>query len=180
MGQLLKRIKKDRSLRLDAHPGMYSCAVRYTALGNENTRWAQFGDISETGMKLISAKPHETEVGAIVDVNFSLVGGAREVTRKARVVRQGNEFVLGLQFVQNSEDFKYVFWQHASFVNRLSWAWPLERSQKWFAEHKIGLRIAVTAMTFFVFTASVIYLFSDEHAGRIRSWGDANHFNQAK
>ncbi len=172
MGHFLKRARQDRSLRLGAHPGLYSCAVRYIALGeNERTRWAQFGDISETGMKLISAKPHQTEIGSIVDVNFSLVGGSREVTRKARVVRQANEFVLGLQFLHNTEDFKYVFWQHARFVNRLPWAWPLARAQKWFAEHKIGLRIAVTAMTFFIFTASVIYIFSDEHAGVKHGWG---------
>ena len=158
-------------MRLGAHPGLYSCSVRYTAVGeNHNPRWAQFGDISETGMKLISAKPHQTEVGTIVDVNFALVGGAREVTRKARVVRHDNEFVLGLQFLQTSEDFKYIFWQHARFIQRLPWAWPLKRSQKWLTEHKIGLRIAVTAITFFILTASVVYVFSDEQ-GPKRSWG---------
>lgn len=172
MAQVLNRTHIDRSLRLDSHPGIYSCSVRYTAIGETaNPRWAQFADISETGMKLISAKPHQTEVGSIVDVNFSLVGGTREVTRKARVVRQGSEFVLGLQFLHTSEDFKYIFWQHARFIQRLPWAWPLQRSLRWFSEHKIGLRMAVAAFTFFIFTASVIYLFSDDHAGRKRIWG---------
>jgi hypothetical protein len=166
------RKKLNRSFRLEAHPSLYSCAVRYCSLGESNNpRWAQFADISETGMKLISTKPHQTEVGSIVDVNFSLVGGEREVSKKARVVRQGNEFVLGLQFLQNSEDYKFIFWQHAQFVNRLPWSLPLKNAMSWFKEHRIGLRIAVAATIFFVLTSTIVYIFSDGFAGRKRPFG---------
>ena len=167
------RKKENRGVRLSAHPGVYSCAVRYVPLGDtSNPRWAQYADISESGMKLISTKPHQTDIGSIVDVKFSLVGGEREVTKKARVVRQGNEFVLGLQFLNVSEDYRFIFWQHARFVSRLPWSWPLRQIGRWFAEHRIGLRIAVAATIFFVLTTSIIYLFSDDVAGRNRSWGN--------
>lgn len=172
MGNFLRRTREKRSQRLDANPGMYSCAVRFSPLGDSNSRWAQYADISETGMKLISTKPHQTEVGTILDLNFSLVGGSHEISKKARVVRQANEFVLGVQFLNPTEDFKFIFFQHARFVKRLPWAAPFKRAHRWFSEHRIGLRIAIAAATFFVFTASVIYLFSDDFAGRNRGWGE--------
>lgn len=167
-----QRAYVNRQERFSAKPSLYSCAVAYSTLGNEKQpRWAKYADISESGMRIVSNHPHRMAVGEIVVLKFSLAGWDQEITKRARVVRQANEYVLGLQFLNHTDDFKSVLNEHSRYRQRLPWTQLFSGVLNWWEKYRIGVRVALAGFVFFALTSTVIYLFSDDHAGRNRSWG---------
>jgi hypothetical protein len=169
---------QDRSPRMSADV-VESNFVKYATPkeGREN-RAAQFADVSISGMRVISRKPAHTNVGDLVDVEFTIPGSQRVIRNHARVVRKHNEFVFAIRFLGLEDEEKKALHEtivrHATEQKWSTFVKPLRRLMKWARSHRQGLWISVLAIAFLGTAMGAVYYNSDEYKGKaIGAWGQA-------
>lgn len=177
---VMQREKREfvaRNLRIQSRPGQFSNYVRFATEGRGvQISSGQFGDVSASGMRLISRFPIRTKVGEILKVEFTLPGSDRNFVERARVVRKQNDHIFAVQFIESEHGNPRLLHESIarSFVHlrKASTTAPLRRFSIWLRAHGQGLLISLTAIVIGIGAASWIYLNSDEHLGRrLRSWG---------
>ena len=170
------KLFRQRSERIQNEPGKFSGFVRYAQNGfRSETKPAQFADISDSGMRLISRQATEAKVGDYISVEFMLPGSQKRIINQARVVRKNNEFVFSVRFMGDDAKQKQLLTDAISQYLDFSKGQDrfFNHVRQWLNSNKRGLTIAVLGGIFAIAAGSMIYFNSDEHSGaRLRAWGN--------
>lgn len=171
-----KKEKIVRSQRFNSRPDAFNSYVRFQVGSDEVPAQAgQFGDISTSGMRLISRTPVRASVGDFVKVQFTLPGSKVPIASRARIVRKTNEFEFAVRFMNFEESAPQIaqaIREHSHFIQTSGWTLPLKSFAKWFVNHKQGLLISAIGFTIALAIGTWIHVNSDAYKGQtLKSWG---------
>lgn len=139
---------------------------------------ASFGDVSTTGMRLISRQPNRAKIGDVVDLQFSLPGSRHNLKSRALVIRKVSEFEFAVAFMDFASSRRQVqlinaaIQDYVSYLRATPFAKQVAQTFNWMNEHRRGLAVAAFGLVLFASAFSWIYRSSDEFNGReIKAWG---------
>ncbi len=165
-----------RDMRIQSHPSDRNY-VRYAAQGVKTKGFAaQFGDISTSGMRLISRFPAKTKVGDSLEVQFSLPGTSIEVKGRATVVRKISDYEFAVSFIGFQESqlraLQAAINEYRRYLRMPSFSKSLTKFGVWFQDHRQGLMIAMTGALVLGGTFAYIHFNSDAYQGKpLKTWG---------
>jgi hypothetical protein len=167
----------DRSARIDSHPDKFRNFTRYSGQSSYvKDRPAQFVDVSETGMRLISRHPSKIRSGDVINVEFTLPGNKEKVVSKARVVRLMNEFEFAVRFIHieetERESFRRAVEGYARHLREAPIKETVARVFAWMNAHREGLIYGTVGFAIAATAGTWIFMHSDEYLGTaLRAWG---------
>lgn len=197
MGRQAKKDFIERSARIPSQLDRYRAFARFSLKTADQSMSdaALFSDVSATGMRLVSRKPSNANVGDEVELEFSLPGSEERLKSSAKVVRRAGDFEFAVRFLASQTDsgdsFKRAFTRYSDFNSRPWWLRTLHSISDWARDHKQGLTLSFVGLMIASVVGSHIILNSDEYLGRdLRPWGKVHpkewfldyvrNFNQAK
>jgi hypothetical protein len=177
MSAVRKYINRNR--RLQSQPDKFRGFVLYkTAEPDAVGMAAQFSDISNTGMRLISRFRTPVKLGDLVTVEFELPGAETKLNLLGSVTRKLSDFDFAVHFVIRDENEENLLNESIKlYAGKFGTGWTsrtVERLADWTIEHKRGLLLSLIGFILIGAIVTIIFFDSDEYLGKpLKSWGEA-------